>query len=115
MRRGVHIFADNFGTVAHIVVSDLYIHDINGLHESGGRNIKDNGGIIFRTRGERVPSRFDGLQIERNIIWKVDRSALSAFGPPGLRWSRLPGVYSTLKPVTICRRSPRLTSTRRHL
>lgn len=72
-RRGVHIFLDNFGTAHHIVVSDLYIHDVNGTNER-----KDNGGIIFRTVGDKKPSRFDGLTIARNIIWKVDRSAIAA-------------------------------------
>ncbi len=73
MRTGVHIFLDNFGTAKHIVVSGLYIHDVNGTNEK-----KDNGGIVFRTQGDRTPSRFDGLTIERNIIWKVDRSAIVA-------------------------------------
>lgn len=72
-RRGVHIFLDNFGTGHHIVVSGLYIHDVDGSNET-----KDNGGIIFRTNGDRTPSRFDGLLIERNIIWRVDRSAIAA-------------------------------------
>lgn len=39
---------------------------------------KDNGGITFRTIGNTKPSRFDGLAIERNIIWKVDRPAIAA-------------------------------------
>ena len=73
IRRGVHIFLDNFGTAMHIVVSGLYIHDVNGSNER-----KDNGGIIFRTNGNQTPSRFDGLAIERNIVWKVDRSAIAA-------------------------------------
>jgi hypothetical protein len=73
LRRGVHIFLDNFGTARHIVVSGLYIHDVNGTNQQ-----KDNGGIIFRTLGNTKPSRFDGLTIERNIIWKVDRSAIAA-------------------------------------
>jgi len=73
VRRGVHIFLDNFGTAKHIVVGDLYIHDVNGSNQR-----KDNGGITFRTNGNRTPSRFDGLTIERNIIWKVDRSAIAA-------------------------------------
>ncbi|HWR51304.1 MAG TPA: right-handed parallel beta-helix repeat-containing protein [Bryobacteraceae bacterium] len=72
-RRGVHIFLDNFGTAHHVVVSGLYIHDVNGANK-----IKDNGGIIFRTNGNKTPSRFDGLLIERNIIWRVDRSAIAA-------------------------------------
>lgn len=73
VRRGVHIFLDNFGTARHIVVADLYIHDVNGSNQR-----KDTGGITFRTTGNQTPSRFDGLMIERNIIWKVDRSAISA-------------------------------------
>jgi hypothetical protein len=73
VRRGVHIFLDNFGTASHIVVKGLYIHDVNGSQQH-----KDNGGIIFRTKGERVPSRFDGLLIEGNIVWRVDRSAIAA-------------------------------------
>jgi hypothetical protein len=73
VRRGVHIFLDNFGAARHIVVSGLYIHDVNGTNER-----KDNGGIIFRTNGNQKPSRFDGLTIERNIVWKVDRSGIAA-------------------------------------
>ncbi len=73
VRRGVHIYLDNFGTAKHIVIADLYIHDVNGTNK-----IKDNGGIIFRTKGDKTPSRFDGLTIERNLIVKVDRSAIAA-------------------------------------
>lgn len=71
VRRAVLIAASNFGTAHHIVVSDLYIHDVNGTNER-----KETGGILFRTIGNATPSRFDGLTIARNIIWKVDRSAI---------------------------------------
>lgn len=69
----MHVFLDNFGTASHIVIAGLYIHDVNGTNEK-----KDNGGIIFCTAGDRIPSRFDGLTIERNIVWRVDRSAIAA-------------------------------------
>jgi len=71
VRRGVLIAAENFGTAHHVVVSDLYIHDVNGTNQR-----KDNGGIVFLTRGDKIPSRFDGLIIARNIIWKTDRTAI---------------------------------------
>jgi len=77
VRRGVHIFLDNFGTAKHIVISGLFIHDVNGTN-GVEHSHKDNGGIVFRTVGNRVPSRFDGLVIEGNIVWKVDRSAIVA-------------------------------------
>ena len=80
VRRGVHIFLDNFGTARHIVVAGMYIHDVNGTNAK-----KDNGGIIFRTNGDLTPSRFDGLAIERNIIWNVDRSGIAA---QSYHWSR---------------------------
>lgn len=82
-RRGVHIVAANAGTVAGVTVRDLYIHDVNGTNKQ-----KDNGGIIFRTVGDRTPSRFDGLRIERNIIWRVDRSGIAAqsYHWPRTRW-----------------------------
>ncbi len=73
VRRGVHVWLDDFGVGQHIVVSGLYIHDVNGTSKK-----KDNGGIIFRTSGRTKPSRFDDLRIERNIVWKVDRSAIAA-------------------------------------
>jgi hypothetical protein len=80
VRRGVHVFLDNFGTASHVVIAGLYIHDVNGANQN-----KDNGGIIFRTKGDRVPSRFDGLTIERNIVWRVDRSGVAA---ESYHWSR---------------------------
>ncbi len=72
-RRGVNIVADNCGTLKHIIVSGLFIHDVNGTQRN-----KDNGGINFRTLGNRSASRFDGLFLERNIIWRVDRSGIAA-------------------------------------
>ena len=72
IRRGVLIASANFGTAHHLQVSDLYIHDINGANEW-----KETGGILFRTVGNTLPSNFDGLIIERNILWKVDRSAIA--------------------------------------
>jgi len=83
LRRGVLIAVTNFGTAHHLVVADLYIHDVNGTNER-----KENGGILFRTIGDKVPSRFDGLTIERNIVWKVDRSAIvgQSNETPRTRW-----------------------------
>lgn len=73
VRRGVHLWLDDFGVATHIVLSGLYVHDVHGDNRK-----KDNGGIIFRTSGRTTPSRFHNLLIERNIVWKVDRSAIAA-------------------------------------
>jgi hypothetical protein len=72
-RRGVNIEADNCGTLTNILVAGLFVHDVNGTQRK-----KDNGGIMFRTQGQATPSRYDGLRIEGNIIWRVDRSGIAA-------------------------------------
>ncbi|NWF85265.1 MAG: right-handed parallel beta-helix repeat-containing protein, partial [Bryobacteraceae bacterium] len=79
-RRGVHIVADNAGVVKDVAVEGLYIHDVNGTNKR-----KDNGGIIFRTNGNKTPSRFEGLTIARNLIWKVDRSAIAGVSYHAMR------------------------------
>lgn len=79
-RRGVNLVLEDYGVAKHIVIAGLYIHDVNG------NNDKDNGGIIFHTRGDKKPTRVEGLSIERNIIWKVDRSGI-AFS--STHWNRL--------------------------
>jgi hypothetical protein len=95
-RRGVHIFLDNFGTASHIVVAGLYVHDVNGDNGNGDSG-KDNGGIIFRTNGDKKPSRFDGLTIERNIVWKVDRSAIAAQSYHWRRTQWFPSLHVVIR------------------
>ena len=96
IRRGVDIFLDNFGTAKHIVISGLYIHDVNGMNGRGNDH-KDNGGIIFRTKGNRVPSRFDGLLIERNLIRSVDRSAIAADSYHAMRSHWFPSLHVVIR------------------
>jgi hypothetical protein len=86
-RRGVLVSVTDYGTAHHVVVSDLYIHDVNGTNEH-----KDTGGILIRTMGKTVKSRFDGLIIERNIIWRVDRSAISGDSNEVLRSKWYPSL-----------------------
>ena len=96
VRRGVHIFLDNFGTARHIVIAGLYIHNVNGINGNGD-NAKDNGGIIFRTIGDKVPSRFDDLRIERNIVQSVDRSAIAADSYHALRTRWFPSLHVVIR------------------
>ncbi len=96
VRRGVHIFLDNFGTAQHIVIAGLYIHDVNGVNGTGD-NSKDNGGIIFRTVGDRIPTRFDGLLIERNIVRTVDRSAIAADSYHAMRTRWFPSLRVVIR------------------
>jgi hypothetical protein len=92
LRRGVLIAENNFGTAHHLVISDLYVHDVNGTNE-----LKETGGILFRTAGNKVPSRFDGLVIERNIIWKVDRSAIAGQSTEFARSKWYPSLHVIIR------------------
>lgn len=96
VRRGVHIFLDNFGTAKDIVISGLYIHDVNGVNGSGDHS-KDNGGIIFRTNGNKIRSRFEGLTIERNIIRAVDRSGIAAQSYHAMRTRWFPSLHVVIR------------------
>ncbi len=92
VRRAVLVSVVNYGTVHHIVVADLYIHDVNGTNAK-----KETGGILFRTIGQTVPSRFDDLIIERNILWKVDRSAIVGQSSETARSKWYPSLHVVIR------------------
>ncbi len=71
-RTGVLISAEDRGVTRGIRIRDMYIHDVRGTNDR-----KDNGGIVFRVAGQKTPTKFDDLIIERNIIWRVDRSGIA--------------------------------------
>ena len=71
-RFGVLVSAQDRGVTRGIRITDMYIHDVRGLNDR-----KDNGGIVFRAIGQRRATRFHDLRIERNIVWRVDRSGIA--------------------------------------
>lgn len=72
IRYGVLVSAENFGVTRGIRIADMYVHDVRGSNDR-----KDNGGIVFQALGPRLATRFEGLVVERNIIWRVDRSGIA--------------------------------------
>jgi hypothetical protein len=91
-RRGVHLILDNYGTAHEVTIADLTIHDVNGDLAR-----KDNGGIIWSVNGDSKPSRFDGLTIERCVVYRVDRSGIAA---QSFHWSRdkwFPSLHVTIR------------------
>ncbi|MET0238750.1 MAG: right-handed parallel beta-helix repeat-containing protein [Sphingobium sp.] len=71
-RYGVLVSAENRGVTFGIRITDMYIHDVRGTNDR-----KDNGGIVFRALGPKLPTRFQDIAIERNIVWRVDRSGIA--------------------------------------
>jgi hypothetical protein len=84
-RNGVWLLADNFGTMKHIHLKNLFVHDVNGSLKKG----KGEGyGIVMEHRGESTRSRFDGVLIEDCHLVRTDRNGicgLSSYRPQDAR------------------------------
>ena len=95
-RFGVRVVAWDYGTMRHIHLRNLFIHDVNGSLVK-----KDQGeghGIVWENGGDRVRSRFDGLRIEDCHLLRTDRNGISGFTPyPSGRKSRFPSVNVVIR------------------
>jgi len=70
-RTGVRIVVDNYGTMHHIHLRNLYVHDVNGdLKKS-----REGCGIFFEARGGK-DSHFDDLLIEDCHLVRTDRNGI---------------------------------------
>ena len=68
--KGVYIHINDFGTAHHIILKNLYIHDIRG--DDSGHASGSGDGIMWLNEGYSVPSRFDDLVIEDCHIARCD-------------------------------------------
>lgn len=76
-RSGAIVRLRDFGTARHIVLSGLYIHDVNGslVKEAGGGQA-----ILFQSGGRQMPSRFEGLTIEHCLMRRCQRNGIIGGG-----------------------------------
>ena len=65
-RMGIFVTATDSGTHKNFVIRNCYIHDVTGEFKNF-----NNGGIIFRVTGEKIPTNFDGVLIENNEIRNI--------------------------------------------
>jgi hypothetical protein len=72
-RAGVRILSDHFGTMRHIHLTGLEVHDVNGDLRKGSEGC----GIFFESRGE---SCFDDLLIENCHVVRTDRNGICQKG-----------------------------------
>ncbi len=76
-RRGVVIEAENCGQVKHIVLDNLFIHDVNGSL------VKSKGGgsaILWRNHGDKYVTTFDSLIIQNCHLKNCTRNGINARG-----------------------------------
>jgi hypothetical protein len=90
--RGVAVISDEYGTINHIHLKNLVVHDVNGVvtrYENGGIHFvadKSTTDPVVR-RPSTIPSRFVDLLIEGCRVYRVDRSAIRVYmGPKGDAW-----------------------------
>jgi hypothetical protein len=83
-RTGVKISANGCGTLHHIYLKNLYVHDVNGSLDKSTEGC----GIFWECKGT-VPSRFDGLLIEDCHVVRTDRNGIcgcSSFTDRSANW-----------------------------
>ncbi len=71
-RYGMRVLASDFGTVHHIHLVDLEVHDV-----TGDSNDKDTGGILFDIVGTATATKFDDLLIDGCYVHHVTRTGIS--------------------------------------
>jgi len=72
-RAGAYIHLNNFGEARNILLSHLFIHNVNGSlvkKENGGQ------GILIQNEGDSIRSRFNGLTIEFCTISNTERNGI---------------------------------------
>ncbi len=72
-RFGLSITVDDMGAAGDFKLSNLYIHGVNGAVEPG---LGEGAGIIWRSRGANVPTRFEGLLVENCKVTDCGRNGI---------------------------------------
>ncbi|MBS2211296.1 right-handed parallel beta-helix repeat-containing protein [Carboxylicivirga mesophila] len=76
-RRGVIVEAENCGECKHIILDNLFIHDVNGSL------VKSKGGgsaILWRNHGDKYLTKFDSLIIQNCHLKDCARNGINARG-----------------------------------
>jgi len=76
LRQGVRILGVDAGTLDHIYLKDLEVHDVNGSITVGRDGGKCNAGILFDVEGSSVPTNFNDILIEDCYVHDCQRSGI---------------------------------------
>jgi hypothetical protein len=77
LRYGVRIAAWDYGTMRHIHLKNLYVHDVNGSLKK--EDPGEGHGIVWESGGKTKPSRFDDLLIEGCHLVRTDRNGICGY------------------------------------
>ena len=71
-RRGVVVASVDFGTLRHVYLRDLYVHDVNGcLNKRKGEGV----GLLLQCDGP-TPSNFEDVRVENCRLVRCDRNGI---------------------------------------
>ncbi len=93
-RYGVRLIAWDYGTVHHIHLKDLYIHDVNGWVRKGRA---EGQGIVWESGGAKKPSRFDDLLIEGCHLLRTDRNGICGYSENSNRTNWFPSLNVVIR------------------
>lgn len=72
-RFGLSITVEDMGSAGDFKLTNLYVHDVNGAEEPG---LGEGAGIIWRSRGAGVATRFEKLLIEHCRVEDCGRNGI---------------------------------------
>jgi hypothetical protein len=75
-RQGIRVLGEDAGTLHHIYLRDLDVHDVNGSITVGRDQGKCNAGILFDVEGATTPTSFDEVLIEGCSVHDCERSGI---------------------------------------
>jgi len=78
-RAGVRILGENAGTLSHIHLHGLEVHDVNGANLEGRDGGKCNAGILFDVIGREVRTSFHDVLIHTCHVHDCDRTGIKTW------------------------------------
>jgi hypothetical protein len=85
-RLGVNVVASDYGTANYIHISNLTVHDVNGINTD-----KKNGGIAVQALGTSVSTKWNDVRIEGNTVYTVDSTGIQTHS----RWMNRGGMVDS--------------------
>jgi PKD repeat protein len=81
--QGLHVLNTDAGTLNHIYLQNLDIHNVNGDMSTGIDRGKGNGGILMEVAGTVTPSKWNDVLIQGCNVHDLSRTCLKFFSSWG--------------------------------
>lgn len=93
-RYGVRLLAWDYGTVHHIQLKNIFVHNING---SLVKNRGEGQGIVWENGGKNIRSRFKDLLIENCHLLRTDRNGICGYSEHSDRTEWFPSTNVVIR------------------